>query len=538
MKGAVFMFDEFDDKKRQDGDAVDTSATGESEGTVNFTLGSDTAAADNLQKEAAQDSVQMSDSFNYGTVEGSSYRYSNVNGSTDNKINDSYQSSTDDASDSESQSSKTYSDEKIYTSYNISDDVPPQPSGNPAAGKSKPKKEKGFARKLAMTAAIALVFGAVGGAAFQAVNLATGLIQGGSGTTKLEQTDIGTDTDIEEIMETATTQTTTTVTDVSSVVEAVMPSVVSIINKATVTQQGMFGQSQTYESEGSGSGIIIGQNDTEMLIVTNNHVIEGADTITVTFIDEQTYEAQVKGTDADMDLAVIAIPLSDISEDSLSKVKIAVLGDSDALTVGEPAIAIGNALGYGQSVTTGVISALNREVTVDNVTNELIQTDAAINPGNSGGALLNIKGEVIGINAVKFASSEVEGMGYAIPISAATPIIDELKSKETRTKVRESEKGYLGIQGVDVTSDVASTYNMPMGVYVAAVVDGSAADDAGLVKGDIITGFDGNSITSMEGLQEILEYYAAGTTVDITVQKSSDGGYEEKTVTITLGERS
>lgn len=532
------MFDEFDDKKRQDGDAVDTSATGESEGTVNFTLGSDTAAADNLQKEAAQDSVQMSDSFNYGTVEGSSYRYSNVNGSTDNKINDSYQSSTDDASDSESQSSKTYSDEKIYTSYNISDDVPPQPSGNPAAGKSKPKKEKGFARKLAMTAAIALVFGAVGGAAFQAVNLATGLIQGGSGTTKLEQTDIGTDTDIEEIMETATTQTTTTVTDVSSVVEAVMPSVVSIINKATVTQQGMFGQSQTYESEGSGSGIIIGQNDTEMLIVTNNHVIEGADTITVTFIDEQTYEAQVKGTDADMDLAVIAIPLSDISEDSLSKVKIAVLGDSDALTVGEPAIAIGNALGYGQSVTTGVISALNREVTVDNVTNELIQTDAAINPGNSGGALLNIKGEVIGINAVKFASSEVEGMGYAIPISAATPIIDELKSKETRTKVRESEKGYLGIQGVDVTSDVASTYNMPMGVYVAAVVDGSAADDAGLVKGDIITGFDGNSITSMEGLQEILEYYAAGTTVDITVQKSSDGGYEEKTVTITLGERS
>lgn len=506
--------------------------------------------------ESSQGSMPMSDSFNYGTVEGSSYRYSNVTG--ENRINDTGSNtgsntgdSTRKVSGSSTQASSESSRENVYAAYNFTEDGNSGYAGNTGNngnnGNNGGKKEKtkkikthksdSFGRRIAMTAAIALVFGSISGAAFQGVNMIAGSLQKDSSAQQIAQTTLDSAADAGDIIAANTTQTTTTVSDVSSVVEAVMPSVVSIINKATVSQQNMFGQSMEYESEGSGSGIIIGQNDTEMLIVTNNHVIDNANSITVTFIDEQTYDAQVKGTDANMDLAVIAVPLSDLTEDTMSQIKIAVLGDSDALTVGEPAIAIGNALGYGQSVTTGVISALNREVTVDNITNELIQTDAAINPGNSGGALLNIKGEVIGINAVKFASSDVEGMGYAIPVSSATPIINELMNKKTRVKVDEAEKGYLGIQGVDVTSEVAKTYSMPMGVYVAAVVEGTAADDAGLVKGDIITAFDGNSITSMEGLQGILEYYAAGTTVDLTVERASNGGYEKETVSVTLGER-
>lgn len=570
------MFDEFENKKNQNNEEPDRDMKDSAvpEGDVLYGEVTDNTAPDNVVTdnavidsaipvtevadhepgtesggESSQDSMQMSDSFNYGTVEGSSYRYSNVTG--ENRINDTG-SNTDDStrkvSGSSTQASSDSSRESVYAAYNFTEDGNSGYAGNTGNnGNNGGKKEKtkkikthksdSFARRIAMTAAIALVFGSISGAAFQGVNMIAGSLQKDSSTQQIAQTTLDSAADAGDIIAANTTQTTTTVSDVSSVVEAVMPSVVSIINKATVSQQNMFGQSMEYESEGSGSGIIIGQNDTEMLIVTNNHVIDNANSITVTFIDEQTYDAQVKGTDANMDLAVIAVPLSDLTEDTMSQIKIAVLGDSDALTVGEPAIAIGNALGYGQSVTTGVISALNREVTVDNITNELIQTDAAINPGNSGGALLNIKGEVIGINAVKFASSDVEGMGYAIPVSSATPIINELMNKKTRVKVDEAEKGYLGIQGVDVTSEVAETYSMPMGVYVAAVVEGTAADDAGLVKGDIITAFDGNSITSMEGLQGILEYYAAGTTVDLTVERASNGGYEKETVSVTLGER-
>ena len=265
------------------------------------------------------------------------------------------------------------------------------------------------------------------------------------------------------------------------------------------------------------------------------------------FVDGSQIQAQIKGTDANKDLAVIAVQLSDISSDTMNSISIATLGDSDALTVGEPVIAIGNALGYGQSVTTGVVSALNRAIASDgsqNVqtgtdtdaeVNTFIQTDAAINPGNSGGALLNIKGEVIGINSNKIGGSTVEGMGYAIPISDAKPIIENLMTKQTRLKVNEDSKGYLGITGIDVVAEYSEVYGMPQGVYVSSVTEGTGAAQAGLVKGDIITGLNGEEIKSMEELKNELSYYAAGTTVELTIMQGSPTGYQAKTVQVTLG---
>jgi serine protease Do len=318
-----------------------------------------------------------------------------------------------------------------------------------------------------------------------------------------------------------------------------MPSIVAINNHYT-EKMSYFGQSIVSEEEASGSGIIVGQNDTELLIATNYHVIADADTLTVQFAEDEDSEAEasVKGTDSDMDLAVIAVSLDSLSSDTLSKITVATLGDSDSLVVGEPAIAIGNSLGYGQSVTLGVISALNRSIELsDGSTGTFIQTDAAINPGNSGGALLNVKGEVIGINSNKIGGTAIEGMGYAIPISAASPIIADLMLKETKNKVAEDERGYLGISGISVTEDVSEAYGMPEGVYIAQVYEGTAAEAAGLQKGDIITAFDGDTITSMDALQKELEYYAKGDTVDITVMTSGIGGYIEKTVSLTLGNK-
>ncbi|SCP99041.1 S1C family serine protease [Anaerobium acetethylicum] len=391
---------------------------------------------------------------------------------------------------------------------------------------------------VAITVALALLFGGVAGAGFQTAKYIAGRIipDSSPGTDQNDDSDGITEEDVEKIIETGDGNTVT-VTDVSSVVKAVMPSVVSIKNTTTVTEQYRWGPGRTYESQSAGSGIIIGKNDSELLVVTNNHVIEGVDSMSVTFIDEQSYEALLKGADPNHDLAVIAIPLSGISESTLNQIKIAELGDSDKLIVGETAIAIGNALGYGQSVTAGVISALHREVTVNNVTFALIQTDAAINPGNSGGALLNIRGEVIGINAVKFSSSDVEGMGYAIPISTAIPVIDELELQETKVKVAEAEQGYLAIQTVDVTAEIAATYNIPMGVFVAAVENDSLAEDAGIQKGDIITSIDGNSITTKDRLDDKLEYYKAGTEVVLTIQRAADNVYEEIAVKVTLDEK-
>ncbi len=325
-------------------------------------------------------------------------------------------------------------------------------------------------------------------------------------------------------------------TEISKIVEEVMPSVVSVYNSYTQETQ-YFGQTYSTEAESTGSGIIVGKTDEELLIVTNNHVVEDADSLSVQFIDETNASADIKGTDSSADLAVIAVQLADISEDTLNSISVATLNASGNTKVGEDVIAIGNALGYGQSVTTGIVSAVDREITQeDGITGTFIQTDAAINPGNSGGALLNMNGEVIGINSSKIGGSSVEGMGFAIPISKALPIIEELMSQETKTKVEEDEQGTLGISGVSVTSDVASAYDMPEGVYVAQILDGGGASTSDLQKGDIITAIGGVSISSMESLQKQLQYYAAGTTVSLTVQRQDgSGAYEEVTVDVTLG---
>lgn len=337
--------------------------------------------------------------------------------------------------------------------------------------------------------------------------------------------------EVTQIPQIETQTITAVVTDVTEVVKTAMPCVVSITNLYSGTD--WYGEST--QEEASGSGIIIGETDDELLIVTNYHVIEDCDELSITFIDDTEVLAYVKGSSPDNDLAVVTVFLEDITEDTANQIAIATLGDSDALQVGEPAIAIGNSLGYGQSVTTGVISALNREVIIDDISSYLIQTDAAINPGNSGGALLNVKGEVIGINSNKIANYVIEGMGYAIPISTAKPIIEELMQHETKRKVSDSERSFLGISGTDVTRDVAETYGMPKGVYIAQVLEDSAAQSAGLLKGDIITAFDGETITAMVQLQNILEYYAAGSTVEITIMRQNEGGYKEQTVTVTLG---
>ena len=331
---------------------------------------------------------------------------------------------------------------------------------------------------------------------------------------------------------------------VADIAESAMPTIVAITNRSVQEVQSYFqGRSFQYESESCGSGIIVGENDEELLICTNNHVVEGAEELTVSFIDDTSCQAQVKGTDPSNDLAVVAVKLSDISQDTLDQIKIAQMGSSDDLRVGEQVVAIGNALGYGQSVTTGIVSAKDRSIDVQDGTSavtyeSLIQTDAAINPGNSGGALLNMKGELVGINSAKASSSGVEGMGYAIPISKAQPILEKLMTKETRSKVDDSEAAYIGISGEAVSSEVTQLYNVPAGIYVMQVATGSPAEEAGLEKGDIITAFDDVTVTSMDDLKNLLQYYKGGETVEMTVQSAAGGAYTEKTVTITLGLKS
>lgn len=324
--------------------------------------------------------------------------------------------------------------------------------------------------------------------------------------------------------------------DVSAIAENVMPSVVAIHISAIVEQQGFFGYTQQYEAEGSGSGIIIGENDSELLMVTNNHVVSDATTVNVTFVDGESYEAKVKSTDSDTDLAIVVVDLSDISESTMSQIKIATIGDSDSLKVGEQVVAIGNALGYGQSVTTGIVSAKDRTNSTN--TTPLIQTDAAINPGNSGGALLNMSGEVIGINSSKYSDTTVEGMGYAIPITAVEERLDDMMNRETREKVDEEKRGYLGISCATVSSDVSEMYGIPTGVLVSEVQRGSAAMKAGIKANYVITKVDGQSISSAEELTEKLSYYAAGEEVPISFEYLKDDSYVEKTVTVTLMEKS
>lgn len=407
------------------------------------------------------------------------------------------------------------------------------PQQNPKA----PKPKKGYAKKVALVVGAAVLFGAVGGVTMQGTSYLTGKLLG-----KNTKSTVGTTKTVSNAK--LTTSTSTVTSDVSDIVENTLPSIVSITNMSVQEVQNFFGGISQQESESAGSGIIISQNDSELLVVTNNHVVEGSDTLTVTFNDGNSVEAQIKGTDSARDLAVVAVPLDKISDDTMNAIKVATLGDSDSLKVGEPAIAIGNALGYGQSVTTGVISALNRSVSETNEQTgettesdaKLIQTDAAINPGNSGGALVNASGEVIGINSSKLVGDSVEGVGYAIPISDVSDLIQNLMNQATKTKVAEKDQGAIGTKGMSVPAEYSKQLNMPEGVYVSEITKGGGAEAAGMTKGSVITAIDGTTVSSMDDLQEQLQYYAKGDKVSLTIQiPQSNGEYEEKTVEVTLG---
>ncbi|MGN0169788.1 MAG: S1C family serine protease [Lachnospiraceae bacterium] len=386
-----------------------------------------------------------------------------------------------------------------------------------------PKKGSGgFTTTLLKTVAIALVFGLVVSSVFVGIVKVSGIELGSSSSVvTYKNSDVS-----------STAEGLAQSQDISGIIDSVMPSIVAITNTAEAEVQSFFGsQTQTYQD--AGSGIIIGKDSESIYVVTNNHVVEGTIDLKVTFSDNETVDAEVKGTDPGSDLAVVKVNLSDLKESTLKTIKVAVMGDSSQCKVGEPVIAIGNALGYGQSVTTGVVSALDRSVTVENYSNTLMQTDAAINPGNSGGALLNSAGEVIGINSAKYSDTSVEGIGYAIPISDAQPIIEAIITREA---VDETERGYLGIYGTDVTEDFASVYNMPIGVYINQLVQGGAAEEAGLVEGDIITGIEDFDVSTMTELQSQLKYYSAGQEVTIKAQVKNGGKYVEKTFKVTLQE--
>lgn len=404
-----------------------------------------------------------------------------------------------------------------------------------------PRKKNSWTRKAAGITAAAILFGTVAGGVMTGVNYVGARLTGLADITATApaETEGTTTAQVPETSAASNNGSTTavsTVTDVSSIAEKAMPSLVAINDTMTVEQNNFFGMPQTYQAQSSGSGIIVGQNDTELLIATNNHVVSGATDMKVTFTDSTQVAAAVKGTDSATDLAIIAVKLSDIPSDTMSKIKVATLGNSDNVKVGQQVIAIGNALGYGQSLTVGYISALDREITDENgIQHTYIQTDAAINPGNSGGALLDLNGNVIGINAAKNASTEVEGMGFAIPISKAQEILNNLMTKKTREAVDESAQGYLGIQGTNIDANASKEYGMPVGIYVYKIVEGGAAANSDLKEKDIITKFDGQSVTNMEELKQMLTYYEGGSTVDLTVQSLVNGSYVEHEVQITLG---
>lgn len=397
-------------------------------------------------------------------------------------------------------------------------------------GTEKKKKEMTLQKKWGMVVAMALVFGLIAGGTMYGVNAAANRLYSQN---HISQTD------------TTEASTSESSSGVAQVADNAMPSVVTISTMSVEEMRSFFGGTQQYEVEGAGTGVIIGENDTELLIATNNHVVEGASSLSVGFIDESTVSAEIKGTDAENDLAVISVKLSDISTDTMNQIKIASIGDSDELQLGEQVVAIGNALGYGQSVTSGYVSALNRDLSLTdesgNTINStgLIQTDAAINPGNSGGALLNMNGELIGINEAKSGTTSsgttVDNIGFAIPINKAQESLQNLMNQETREKVSEDQASYIGIQGASVSSDEQEKFSIPAGVVVASVVEDGPAAQAGIQEGDIITELDGRSVSSIEGLQDTLQYYATGETVDIVVQRADNGSYQEQTLSITLG---
>ena len=428
----------------------------------------------------------------------------------------------------------------------------PSYNQGPSYDQRPPKKKGGLLKKAALITAGAVLFGTVSGGVMVGVNIAASryLDIHASADAPASQAANPPATEPDQGQADQKGQDNNgsqqkpngaAVADVSDIVEEAMPTVVAITS-TTVYQSNNFGYGwffggpQTYEVPSSGSGIIIGENDKELLIVTNNHVVEESTSLKVSFIDNEVVDAAIKGTDAETDLAVISVPLEQIKADTKSKISIAKLGNSDELKVGQGVVAIGNALGYGQSVTVGYVSALDREVRVsNNSTRTLLQTDAAINPGNSGGALLNMKGEVVGINAAKYSSTEVEGIGYAIPISKAQDILNSLMTKKTRVAVSEGAQGYLGIQGTNIDASAAQEFGMPVGIYVYKIVEGGAAASSDLKEKDIITKFDGQSVTNMEELKQMLTYYEGGSTVTLTVQSLANGAYVEHDVQITLG---
>ena len=425
------------------------------------------------------------------------------------------------------------------------------------------RNQNSFQKKAWATIALAVIFGLVAAVVFQAANFAADrFLNTGKSSVQIKTTDSV------DLQETASDDSTAdkVLSDsengtVAAVAQASMPSVVAITTVSVQEIPSFFGySSHQYKSASTGSGIIVGDNDDELLIATNNHVVDGATTLSVCFIGddvanaetetvnagdngdlnvEDAVSAKIKGTDADNDLAVVAVKKSDIPEDTLNQIKIAQIGSSDDLAVGQQVVAIGNALGYGQSVTSGWISALNRTISTDDGTNStgLIQTDAAINPGNSGGALLNMKGELIGINSAKYADSAVEGMGYAIPISKAKPILEELMNRETREKVDSSKKGYLGVSLANLTTEAIEMYNMPTGAFVRSVEDDSPAQEAGICKGDIIVKFDGQKVSDGDDLLDKLQYYKSGEKIEAVIARATNGEYEENTIELTLGTR-
>ena len=425
------------------------------------------------------------------------------------------------------------------------------------------RNQNSFQKKAGATIALAVIFGLVAAVVFQAANFAADrFLNTGKSSVQIKTTDSV------DLQETASDDSTAdkVLSDsengtVAAVAQASMPSVVAITTVSVQEIPSFFGySSHQYKSASTGSGIIVGDNDDELLIATNNHVVDGATTLSVCFIGddvanaetetvnagdngdlnvEDAVSAKIKGTDADNDLAVVAVKKSDIPEDTLNQIKIAQIGSSDDLVVGQQVVAIGNALGYGQSVTSGWISALNRTISTDDGTNStgLIQTDAAINPGNSGGALLNMKGELIGINSAKYADSAVEGMGYAIPISKAKPILEELMNRETREKVDSSKKGYLGVSLANLTTEAIEMYNMPTGAFVRSVEDDSPAQEAGICKGDIIVKFDGQKVSDGDDLLDKLQYYKSGEKIEAVIARATNGEYEENTIELTLGTR-
>lgn len=428
------------------------------------------------------------------------------------------------------------------------------------------KSGSDLGKKFGITITMALVFGLVAGLVFQGVNLVSSKVLGTQKNATVENVQmVPSSSDTKNGSTTASTVASSSFS-VADIAKNAMPSVVAITAVSVQEVQSFFGGTQEYEGVGSGSGIIIGQNDDELLIATNNHVVADAKNLSVSFYGDEidasalnnksaqygqnmedvakeyaknSVSAQIKGTDAENDLAVIAVQKSDIPEETMAQIKVASMGSSEDLVVGEQVVAIGNALGYGQSVTSGYVSALDRSIDTDEsgTANGLIQTDAAINPGNSGGALLNMNGEVIGINSAKFADETVEGMGFAIPVATAQPILDELMSRETRLKVSEDKAAYIGISCKEVAAEVSQMYGIPTGVFVAEATKGGPAEKAGMMSGDIITKIDGTKITSYNELTEQLQYYAAGETIDFVVQRADGGEYKDVTITVTLGSK-